>query len=1081
MARLEIRLLGEIEVRRDGQLLDFPTQKVKELFAYLVTYRDRAHPRALLANLLWPEADEEHGRVNLRKALSFLRKMLDPGETKWLISSGGAVRFNPADCWLDVEEFERLVALTPSPSPVAHLRERGGEAEVRALEQAIALYRGPPFADIYEDWAIAESERLQSLYLDALEQLAEIYQAQHELQKAISVWLKVLHAVPWHERAHRELMTLYALSGDRTAALRQYREYCEVLQRELHVPPLPETHALYEKILRGAPPEPVRVIELPAETPFVGRAREYELLKNLWQKACDGAGQALLIGGEVGVGKTRFVEHFLEHLPLTSVPSPSKGRGAKGEGVCILGGTAYPDAPPYDPILQAVRDGLKSISHEILSGLPALWRSELAQFIPEFHERFPDLKPTPPSPHGKARWFAALTGLFALLARERPVILFLDDLHWADSATLEYLSHLIAHLKVHRILLIGTHRVEEAQEGRSLRKWLDRLPRDFAQTLVLPPLSREETNILLSQLLHQYDSAVLDILYAETEGNPLFVKELVRSLIVSGTLQRDPQGRWKLTPEEISAAQVPESLRELIRTLLRRVPRRTHCVLSLAAMAGRSCELSLLREVLHQPEEALLDRLDDLRRLGLIVEREGRYRFSHELVRQVVYDELSTDRKRLGHKKIAEALEKLYPDRLEELSRELAEHCERAQLLEKALDYMLRAARRAQRAYAYNAALTLTERALSLLEKLRAQRAVHLRKTKLELLDCYTDLFPTIYDIKPALEKLQAAISEMIALAQELGETALLCQAYQKRAWLELAADRREAAQQALREALEISQKLPDRSVTARVLYNIGDIHAQLGEHSQALEYFQRAGELWASLGDEHRHAYALRNSAIIQLFVGEYAHAQESLERALSEFQAAGDLRGQAAVLNNLGLVFCDLGQWERAQECYERAYKLMNEVGDRRGLGVILLNLGTLQIEQGCYTEALSYLDRVVGMLGEAGLKGLEVGTLSEKGRAHLGLGELSLALECSTRAMQVLEAQHGMISQAQRFYFTHYQILQANGRTDEAKVYLQRAYDEVCRVASQIQEDVLRASFLQNVPINREILQAFGHRPL
>ncbi len=1052
MACLEIRLLGEVEVRHDGQLLDFPTQKTKELLAYLVLYRDRAHPRALLASLLWPELDEEHGRANLRKALSFLRKLLNSETTQWLISSGGAVRFNSAagDLWLDVEHFEQLIT------------DGTKNQQTKSFEQAIALYRGPPLAGIYEDWAIAESERLQSLYLDALEQLAEIYQEQHEFQKAISVWMKVLHAVPWHERAHRELMRLYALSGDRPAALRQYSEYCEILQRELHVPPLPETQALYEKILRGASPEPIRVVELPTEMPFVGRERESALLQNLWQKVCDGAGQALVIGGEVGVGKTRFVEHFL---------------GRVGDKSFMLRGAAYADAPPYDPILQAVRDGVKKISDEALAQLPIVWRRELAQFIPELHERSPDLKPNPPLPHGKARWFAALTGLFELFARERPVILFLDDLHEADGATLEYLSYLTAHLKDQRIFFIGTYRIEEAQEGSSLRTWLDRLPRDLTHTLVLPALSREETDLLLSQLLHQYDSATLNTLYAETEGNPLFVKELVRSWGASGTLQRDPQGRWKLTPEKIE--QVPESLKELIGTLLRRVPRRAYAILSYAAIAGRACELPLLRKVLRQSEEALLDQLDDLRRLGLIVEHEGRYRFSHELVRQVVYDKLSTDRKRLGHRKIAETLERLYPDRLDELSRELAEQCERAQDWEKALVYMLQAARRAQRAYAYSEALTLTERALGLCDKLRVQPSAHLRKTKLELLDCYTDLFPTIYDIKPALEKLQAIISEMIWLAQALGERALLCQAYQKRAYLELSAGQREAAKYALTQALELSRTLPDTSVMARVLYHSGDVYGQMGEYSQALEYFRRAEEIWAAVGDAQHHAYALKSRATIQLFLGEYEQAQQGFERALVGFQAAADLWGQAAVFNNLGIVMYELGRWAEAQEHYERAYRLMSEARDRRGLGVILLNLGTLQIEQGRYTEALGYLDRVVSMLGEAGLRGLEVGTLSEKGRAHLGLGELRLALDCSTRAIQVLEAQHGMISQAHRFYFIHYRILQANGRTDEATRYLQKAYDELCRIAEQIQETTLRERFLEQIAINRQILQAFSHR--
>jgi DNA-binding SARP family transcriptional activator len=948
--------LGEIEVRRDGQLLVFPTQKAKELFVYLVIYRDRAHPRVILATLLWPESDEERARANLRKTLSLLRKMFDPRETQWLISSGGAVQFNTADCWLDVEEFEQLIT-----DGVKH-------KNTESLEHAIALYRGRPFVDIYEDWAIAESERLQALYVDALEQLAELYQAQHELQKAISVWTKVLHAVPWHERAHHELMTLYALSGDRPAALHQYRQYCEVLQRELGVLPLPETQALYERILRGAPPQPIRAVELPTEMPFVGRERECTLLRNLWQKACDGAGQALLIGGEVGVGKTRCVEHFLETSPL--VPSP-----------LILRGAAYADAPPYDPILQAVRDGLKKTSDKTLAQLSSPWRSELAQFIPELHERFPNLKPNPPSPQGKSRWFAALTKLLELFARERPVILFLDDLHWADGATLEYLSYLVTHLKDQRIFLIGTYRIEEAHEGSPLRTWLDRLR--CAQTLVLSPLSREETDLLLSQLLYPCDSAVLDMLYTETEGNPLFVRELVRSLVASGMLRRE--GLWKLTTDEISAAQLPESLKELIGTLLRRVPQRSRAVLGYAAIAGRACELALLREVLHQSEETLLDQLDDLRRLGLIVEHEGRYRFSHELVRQIVYGELSTDRKRLGHKKIAEALEKLYPDHLDEFSRELATHCERARLWEKALTYMLRAARRAQQAYAYSEALALTESALGLFSKLTAVDAARLRKTKLELLDCYTDLFPTIYDIKPALAKLQAVIAEMISLAQELGETAVLCQAYQKRAYLELSAGQREAAKYALTQALELSQTLPDASVMARVLYSSGDVYGQMGEYSRALEYLRQAEEIWAALGDTQHHASALKSSGTIQLFLGEYEQAQQSFGRALAGFQATGDSWGQAAVFNNLGIVMYELGRWAQAQEHYERAYQLMSEAGDRRGLGVILLNLGTLQIEQGRYTEALGYLDRVVSMLGEVGLKGLEVETLSEKGRAH------------------------------------------------------------------------------------------------
>ena len=282
--------------------------------------------------------------------------------------------------------------------------------------------------------------------------------------------------------------------------------------------------------------------------------------------------------------------------------------------------------------------------------------------------------------------------------------------------------------------------------------------------------------------------------------------------------------------------------------------------------------------------------------------------------------------------------------------------------------------------------------------------------------------------------------------------------------------------------ALEISQQIPDQTVAAGVLESIGDFHAQLNQYCSAIEYFQRAGEMWMAVGNALRLGYNLKHLAQLQLFVGQWAQAEQDLERAYEQLRDAENLREQAAVLNTLGVIYRERGQWLKAQSYYEQSYQLIQEVGDPRGIGAVLINLGALQTDQGHYAEALSYFDRVLGLLGEVGTKGLEIEVFSERGRAYLGRGELERALDCSTRAVQLLEAQQGIIMQAQRFYFTHFQMLQANGRTDEAKVYLQKAHDEVCHVAGQIREEVLRASFLQNVPINRQIFQAFaGHAEL
>lgn len=1072
MARLEIKLLGDTEVYLDGQLLRFPTQKAKELFAYLVLHHRHAHPRAQLAALLWPDSDEERANANLRQTLTRLRRALR--ETECLKFSGGAVQFQYRDFWCDVLEFERALSDFPT-------------------ESALALYRGPFLADIYEDWVLIEQEHLQTLYLDALEKLAHVYTERRDYDHAMKMWQHVLRELPWHEQAHRHLIELYVLKGDRSAALRQYEKYAEAVRREINAEPLPEMRALSEQLARGISLHPMPEQLLVREMPFVGRERELAQLCALWQQVLRGNSQAVFISGEVGVGKTTLVQRFIEQA-LTLSPSPvmTHGRGVaegRGEGLTVLRGASYTagNALPYQMLLHTMRSTIKRISTETLARLSSVSRRELAQFIPEVLERFPDLEPNPTlSPaQGKARWFTALTEFFELLSRERPVMLFLDDLQWADDATLEYLGHLVGTKHAMALLVIGTYRTEEALEGSRLRAWLDSLgPGRTYHPITLSRLSREETELCLTQQLGLISDKVLSLLYKETEGNPLFLKELTRSLVQSHALRQDPQGEWKLTVPELSAAHVPENVRELIAASLRRAPQRERPLLGLVSVMGRTCELALLRAILRQPEEKLLNRLEELQRTGLIVEHEGRYRFSHELVRQVVYDELSADRRRLWHRQIGQALEDLYPERLDELSGELAEHFERAQLWEKAIAYAMRAGAGAQKTYSYGAARAFYAKALQLFATLEARGALSRRfkEMKLDLLVRYTDrsVFPTVSDIMPVINEVQAATEEMIALAQELQEETRLCEAYQRRARVELARGRKEAAREAMLQALQISQKIADAGVTVGVLENMSSLHARFGEYGQALDYSARAVAVCATLGNPRRQGDTLLHLYVIQQHLGQFSQARETLEQALERFQDSGYIWGEAAVLNNLGFVLHLLGQWASSQEHYERAYALVQELGDRRFLAAILISLGALQTDQGRYDEALRYLERVRDFLSEAGLKGLEVEAFLEQGRAHLGRGESALALECSTHAIRLLEEQHGLIhgltSPAERIYFVHSQILQANQRTDAARAYLQKAYEELCRVAGAIQEGALRESFLQNVPINRQIIAAW-----
>jgi tetratricopeptide (TPR) repeat protein len=626
--------------------------------------------------------------------------------------------------------------------------------------------------------------------------------------------------------------------------------------------------------------------------------------------------------------------------------------------------------------------------------------------------------------------------------------------------------------------VLGTYRVEEAQDQSPLRRWLDELgPGRSYQPITLQRLSTEETKQALALWLGSQTPATSSWLYGQTEDNPLFMRELVHSLLHSQILSQDEEGRWRVMTGEPGSAYLPESMRELIGASLRRLSERERQLVGMMAVLGRSFEFDLCREMVRQPRERLISKLERLCRVGLLVEREGRYQFHHELIRQVLYDELSTERKRLWHRQIGQTLEELYPQRLDELSPELAEHFERAQQWEKAIIYAERAGLQGEKDYAYGAARKFFVKALKLLDHLEKPSSLRGRRIKLRLLSRYLSarVFPTISDIIAALEEVRTAVLQMIALAQELGDDARLCDAYHQQARVAMAEGSREAAQEALQRALSLSQNIAHAS-TATTMEHIGRLYRQLGEYRRAVEVHQRAAQIGIELGDLSVQGKARADIAIIQMFLGQLMEARQNMEQAHELVQAARNRRLQASVLNNFGIILHELGQYERARTSYEQAYHLMSEEGDPRGMGIVMINMGTLASDQGEYGEALGYFERVVDMLSVPGLKGLEIGTLSEKGRAHLGRGELDLSLKCSERAVSILEAEQGISTEAQRFYFTHYEILQANQRHGEARLYLQKAYEELHRTARQIREETLRTGFLENVRINHQIVQAW-----
>jgi DNA-binding SARP family transcriptional activator/Tfp pilus assembly protein PilF len=1063
MEPLRIYLLGELRVYRGEERVDLPTKPIKSLFAYLLTHRQRGFPPEVLAGTFWGEASEKRARASLNSALSSLRRLLPEAS---ILSEYGNIRLNPESAlWLDVEEFERKIK--------EGRRSKRPEAKVRCLEEAIELYQGDFMEGFYDDWVLFEQERLRELYLEALRELADCHKALKEYDRAIAYCKKILERSPLREEVHRELIYLYYLSGDRNEALLQYRRCCKTLKEALQVEPLPETRALYEEIQRRADLESLKLLVEPVRraellltrypelgAPFVGRAHELSVLLRHWQLAEGGEGGVVFIEGEAGIGKSRLAREFIDLIT--------------GEGSLALLGRCYKAERglPFTPIIEALRRSLAVLE---LAQVPPLWLAEVARLLPELCQLCPELKLNLSlPPRGKSgRLFEGLNQLLFALSRARPLCLFLDDLHWADDSTLQYLHYLARHLSKERVLLLCAYRAEEVSEA--LQELVGQLAHEGSMAkLRLSNLSKAGVRELIAGMLKAEEGieGLIDTIYAETEGNPFLVVELVRALIAGGALCPSEGGRWKVAIGKIEDY-IPAGVQELIGTRLRRLSGPARRLLDLGAVLGREFEPAILEQA-DGPGDGITEPLDELLRAHLLVEEEGRYSFSHELFRQAVYKGLSGARRKRLHLQAGKALELAFQGRTSAIAGELARHFYQAERWEKALEYLILAGKEARRVYANREALEFFRQAEELAQELesRGYDQSKLWQRRFDLLEMRAAIYETIYDILEAKAQLKQDIEAMIELARNLGDEARLARAYQKRAELWFALGKHREALGETHKALEMMRNLRDERGAGEALKNLAAFHVQLGEYTQGLEYYRQASKLYSELGDKREQAHALRRLGVIHEILAQYEEAREYYREARALYGEIGDKGGEGAVLNNLGLAHYAAGEYAAAAECYEEALERFAEVGDRRGQGIALINMGALCNELQDYEGALRHLGEALLIAKEPGMKGLEIEALSQMSLAYLGLGERAKALERSSSAVQLLE-KGGHLVDSHVIFFNHSRVLAANGLEGGARSYLEKAYQELMRKAGEIRDEPMRKSFLENVRVNREIV--------
>jgi DNA-binding SARP family transcriptional activator len=915
--------------------------KQRALLALLLLHAGEAVAADRLIDELWGERPPPSARNSLQALVSRLRRALaDPEAHPRIATRPAGYLLEVAAEQFDLARFERLCAEGRDA-----LAANDAATAAARLREALDLWRGEPLADVaFEPFARSARDRLEETRVTALEGRIEADLALGRHAELVAELEALVKQHPVRERPVALLMLALYRSGRQAEALDAYRSARAMLVRELGLEPSRRLRDLESAILRQdtsldaaagrAPAVPPDGRETSAGPALVGRTRELDVLLGGLEAAFAGRGGTFLLSGEPGIGKSRLADELA---------SAASGRGAQ-----VLVGRCWEagGAPAYWPWVQVIRSHLQRPEAHTLD--LALGRAGGRPRLEPAAARF--------------ELFDAVCAVLRAAAAERPAVVVLDDLHAADEPSLLLLRFAAAQLERERVVIVGAYRDVDPTVGETLADALADLARRPSTTLLhLDGLSARDIGAFVRDTTGtEAVEGLVAAIHRRTEGNPLFVGELLRLIGATG----------RLDTHAIEAT-IPQGVHAVIERRLRHISKRTRHSLGLASILGRDFRTDLLAAMSERREDELLEMLDeafDARLIGAAPGRAERLRFSHVLIRDVLYADLSPLRRAALHRRAGEVIVKRAGPAPEPQLAELAHHFALAgpDAASTAVDYARRAARYALELLAFEEAARLFEVALRALDE------------RDDVLRC--DLLLSLGEARARAGQERAAKESLLqaaGLAQATGEPEQLARAalgYGGRfVWARAGQDRRTVA--LLEDALRRLPR-PDTPLRARVLARLAGALRDQRERERIDALSSEAVSIARRIGDPATLAYALDGRFAATMWPENPTERLAIADELLGLAEVTGDReRTVQARYYRAGMTMLELGDIRSVEDELDTIAAIADELRQPAQRWLVSVTRATLALFQGRFDEA-------EGLVAEA----LALGRLAQSSDAVL-----------------------------------------------------------------------------------------------